>query len=131
MRQLPSTPQTLGPFPGRPQTSKDLGPQLGATPTPFPTRLDAPGTPSTPISSRQGPPQSKKKGTPRGKKVAAAEKKKLALYAQELFVELNRLVFKDGLPKDTKLNWNKRLLTTAGRARWHRYGFNSVFRSVR
>ncbi|KIJ21547.1 hypothetical protein PAXINDRAFT_64209, partial [Paxillus involutus ATCC 200175] len=41
-------------------------------------------------------------------------------YATELFTELNRDVFGDGLPKDTNLEWNKRLLTTAGRARWHR-----------
>jgi len=130
MRQLPGTPQASGSFPSHAQTWKDLGPQSRATPTPLPARLDAPVTPSTPISGIQGL-HSKKKGTLGGKKAVAAEKKKLALYAQELFVELNRLVFKDGLPTNTKLNWNKRLLTTAGRARWHRYGLNSVFRFVR
>ncbi|KAF9243905.1 SprT-like family-domain-containing protein, partial [Melanogaster broomeanus] len=41
-------------------------------------------------------------------------------YATDLFAELNHDVFGGGLPQDTKLEWNKRLLTTAGRARWHR-----------
>ncbi|KIJ68615.1 hypothetical protein HYDPIDRAFT_106831 [Hydnomerulius pinastri MD-312] len=41
-------------------------------------------------------------------------------YATELFAELNRTVFGDGLPRETQLEWSKRLLTTAGRARWHR-----------
>jgi hypothetical protein len=41
-------------------------------------------------------------------------------YAQQLFDELNASIFKGGLPNDTALNWNKRLLTTAGRAKWHR-----------
>ena len=42
-------------------------------------------------------------------------------YAQKLFEDLNASVFKGGLPNNTVLNWNKRLLTTAGRARWHRW----------
>jgi hypothetical protein len=41
-------------------------------------------------------------------------------YAQQLFEDLNASVFKGGLPNNTTLNWNKRLLTTAGRAKWHR-----------
>lgn len=41
-------------------------------------------------------------------------------YAAELFAELNKDVFGDRLPKNTALEWSKRLLTTAGRARWHR-----------
>ncbi|KAF9229539.1 hypothetical protein BS17DRAFT_723424 [Gyrodon lividus] len=41
-------------------------------------------------------------------------------YATELFAELNHDVFGDELPKETNLEWNKRLLTTAGRACWHR-----------
>ncbi|KAF8633981.1 hypothetical protein AX15_001158 [Amanita polypyramis BW_CC] len=48
------------------------------------------------------------------------EMEKRVKYAEELFSELNGAVFKDKLPKDTKLTWNKRLLTTAGRAKWHR-----------
>jgi len=50
-----------------------------------------------------------------------AKQKKLYEYAQEIFTELNESVFKEGLPVDTKLNWNNRLLTTAGRAKFHRY----------
>lgn len=42
-------------------------------------------------------------------------------YAQKLFDDLNKSVFKDGLPASTKLVWNKRLLTTAGKAKYHRY----------
>lgn len=42
-------------------------------------------------------------------------------YAQEIFDDLNRSVFKEGLPASTKLVWNKRLLTTAGKAKYHRY----------
>ncbi|KAG1867821.1 SprT-like family-domain-containing protein [Suillus subalutaceus] len=41
-------------------------------------------------------------------------------YAAQLFEELNSTIFNNGLPRETKLNWNKRLLTTAGRAKWHR-----------
>lgn len=52
---------------------------------------------------------------------AAAEQARREQYAADLFEELNRVVFKDGLPKETKMNWNKRLLTTAGRAKWHRF----------
>jgi hypothetical protein len=42
-------------------------------------------------------------------------------YAAQLFEELNSTIFNNGLPIETKLNWNKRLLTTAGRAKWYRY----------
>lgn len=52
---------------------------------------------------------------------AAAEQQRRVTYARGLFEELNRSVFEDKLPKDTKLIWSKRLLTTAGRAKWHRY----------
>ncbi|KAG1755052.1 SprT-like family-domain-containing protein [Suillus paluster] len=53
----------------------------------------------------------------RGKAEEQARREK---YAEMLFEELNSTIFNDGLPRETKLNWNKRLLTTAGRARWHR-----------
>ncbi|KAF8887770.1 SprT-like family-domain-containing protein, partial [Infundibulicybe gibba] len=69
-----------------------------------------------PTKARQ-PGGSSRKGT---KAQAAAEQLRREKYAQELFDELNRVVFKNGLPKETKLNWNKRLLSTAGRAKWHR-----------
>lgn len=91
-----------------------------ADPTPVGTPSRAhPGVPATPLSNaspRKGrqPPRTGKKAQ------AAAEQAKREVYAQQLFTELNRIVFKDGLPKETKLNWNKRLLTTAGRAKWHR-----------
>ncbi|KAG1757339.1 SprT-like family-domain-containing protein [Suillus lakei] len=50
----------------------------------------------------------------------AEEQARREKYAAQLFEELNSTIFNDGLPRETKLNWNKRLLTTAGRARWHR-----------
>ncbi|KAF9654294.1 hypothetical protein BDM02DRAFT_3106603, partial [Thelephora ganbajun] len=64
--------------------------------------------------------------TPRGsgrisKQVqAATERKELEEYTQRFFDDVNKIVFKNGLPSDTKLVWNARLLTTAGRARWHK-----------
>ena len=38
----------------------------------------------------------------------------------ELFAELNKTVFGNGLPESTQLIWSNRLLSTAGRARWRR-----------
>ena len=61
--------------------------------------------------------------TPRAgskKASAAAEQARRERYAQEVFDELNEKVFAGGLPEDTRLHWNNRLLTTAGRAKWHR-----------
>ncbi|KAF9456798.1 SprT-like family-domain-containing protein [Collybia nuda] len=86
--------------------------------TPSRSRL-AEGVPTTPkpnVSPRKArqPPCSSKKAK------AAAEQAEREAYAQKLFTELNYVVFKNALPKETKLNWNKRLLTTAGRAKWHR-----------
>ena len=52
---------------------------------------------------------------------ATLEKEKRAKYAQQLFDELNEAVFKSALPKETKLSWNKRLLTTTGRAGWRKW----------
>lgn len=54
------------------------------------------------------------------KSQAEVEQAQREQYATTLFAELNRVLFKDGLPKETKLIWSKRLLTTAGRAKWHR-----------
>lgn len=62
--------------------------------------------------------------TPRPKSKKAqteAEQRRRHDYAQQLFTDLNLSIFKQGLPVNTKLNWNKRLLTTAGRAKFHRY----------
>ncbi|KAI0062985.1 hypothetical protein BV25DRAFT_1778417, partial [Artomyces pyxidatus] len=60
--------------------------------------------------------------TPRTSKKAQAQtaQAQRAEYAQDLFNELNKSVFDGGLPPDTRLVWSNRLLTTAGRARWHR-----------
>jgi hypothetical protein len=73
--------------------------------------------PKTPLSA-------KRKGarTPRTskKELAQAEHAERAAYAQSLFGELNRTAFAGGLPVETTLVWSNRLLTTAGRARWHR-----------
>lgn len=68
-------------------------------------------------------PRKRTAGTPRvtSKKQKEEEQRALHTYAASFFDEVNRTVFKLGLPEDTKLNWNKRLLTTAGRAKWHRY----------
>lgn len=76
-----------------------------------------PRAPATPSNAKRAP-----KGTPRvtKKAQAAAAQAHREAYAQSLFTELNTLVFSDGLPAETKLRWSKTLLTTAGRARWHR-----------
>ncbi|KAG1834527.1 SprT-like family-domain-containing protein [Suillus variegatus] len=50
----------------------------------------------------------------------AEEQGRREKYAAQLFEELNSTIFDNGLPRETKLNWNKRLLTTAGRAKWHK-----------
>lgn len=74
--------------------------------------------PSTPgFQSKNGSP-SKKRMTK--KELERQAQARLEAYAQTLFDDLNKLVFQNQLPADTALMWNKRLLTTAGRARWHR-----------
>ena len=42
-------------------------------------------------------------------------------YAQSFFNEINETIFGNKLPPGTKLEWSKRLLTTAGRAHWKQY----------
>ncbi|KXN87546.1 HMG box-containing protein C19G7.04 [Leucoagaricus sp. SymC.cos] len=54
------------------------------------------------------------------KAIAEAEQTSRERYAQDLFDELNKSVFKNGLPEKTELRWNKRLLTTAGKAKYRR-----------
>ncbi|KAI0078484.1 hypothetical protein K474DRAFT_1593860 [Panus rudis PR-1116 ss-1] len=54
------------------------------------------------------------------KAMAAAEQARREAYAQQLFHELNESVFDSGLPKETRLIWSTRLLSTAGKAKWHR-----------
>jgi hypothetical protein len=116
----PSTPRKKSPFRAIIPSSKEratttVDPNLIGTPSRVQLPKDILATPTFNTSLR-------KIRRPRtGKKTqAAAEKTRREVYAQELFTELNRVVFNEGLPKDTKLNWNKRLLTTAGRAKWHR-----------
>jgi hypothetical protein len=76
-------------------------------------------TPKTPLRAN---PKSTPAKAPRTSKkaLALAEQAERAAYAQSLFDELNRGVFAGGLPVETTLIWSNRLLTTAGRARWHR-----------
>lgn len=63
----------------------------------------------------------KNKPPPRIPKQGKAEEQgRREKYAAQLFEELNSTIFDNGLPRETKLNWNKRLLTTAGRAKWHK-----------
>ena len=78
------------------------------------------------LATPRTPPNAKPKSTPAKaprtskKALALAEQAERAEYAQSLFEELNRGVFAGGLPVETTLIWSNRLLTTAGRARWHR-----------
>ena len=75
----------------------------------------------TPNSSTKKMPASQTRSRLNSKKaILEADLKRRKDYAQQLFSDLNELVFKQGLPSDTQLNWNKRLVSTAGRARFHR-----------
>jgi len=97
-------------------------PSLGDSPYPHAKSI------STPIGCKITQPKStalkSKKAT------EEAEQASRESYAQELFDELNKSVFGNGLPENTKLNWNKRLLTTAGKAKYRRYVFFSVSRII-
>lgn len=82
-------------------------------------------TPSVSSPDSEEIPKKSSASTAAGKKPRMTKKVKQAIeqtrrekYAQDLFEELNRAVFKGGLPKETQLKWSNRLLTTAGRARW-------------
>jgi len=100
----------------RPASSLSLKPpSLDDNPYPHAKKI------STPIGCKTIQPKS----TARKSKKATeeAEQARREIYAQELFDELNKSVFGNGLPENTKLNWNKRLLTTAGKAKYRRYGF--------
>ncbi|KAK0506512.1 SprT-like family-domain-containing protein [Armillaria luteobubalina] len=100
-----------------------------------PTNENAIAGPSTPSRSKELPNSGSKRGvpvsaspatkTPRSrpntkKAQAEAELKRLAEFTQILFNDLNRDVFKSGLPADVELCWSKRLNTTAGRATYAR-----------
>lgn len=105
-------------------------PAVIATKTPAPS-----GSPSASPSNMGAPANGKflrlksTRSTTRTSKKAVeqAEQARREKYAQELFTELNMSVFKNGLPQETKLNWNKRLLTTAGRAKYRRYNIFRFF----
>jgi hypothetical protein len=90
-------------------------------PSPHPVHVAVSSTPKTPLMIKTKPKSTPAK-TPRTSKkaLALAEQGERAAYAQTLFAELNRNVFAGGLPVETTLLWSNRLLTTAGRARWHR-----------
>ena len=75
--------------------------------------------PKTPLKSTT-PAETTKTPRTSKKALAQAEQAERAAYARSLFDELNRTVFAGGLPVETTLAWSNRLLTTAGRARWHR-----------
>jgi hypothetical protein len=77
---------------------------------------------STPLAQRPSGKAVEK--TPRANTKKArleAELQRRQEYAKQIFTELNNSVFKKGLPENTKLNWSKRLLTTAGKAKYHRF----------
>lgn len=83
--------------------------------------LDTPSRPANdPVKKGKAPRVTKKA-------LREAEQARREKYAEELFEELNTSVFNDGLPKETKLNWSNRLLTTAGRAKWRRYSVPAKF----
>ncbi|KAF9072678.1 SprT-like family-domain-containing protein [Rhodocollybia butyracea] len=71
----------------------------------------------TPVSSL-----SPSKKQPRTSKKAEAEAKleRLKTYAKSRFADLNEAVFDNKIPYSTKLEWNNRLLTTAGKASYKR-----------
>jgi len=86
---------------------------LAAVPPKTPLNAKSKST-TTPAKTTKTPRTSSKKA------LAQAEQAERAAYAQSLFDELNRTVFAGGLLVETTLVWSNRLLTTAGRAQWHR-----------
>ncbi|KAL0576381.1 hypothetical protein V5O48_005602 [Marasmius crinis-equi] len=78
-------------------------------------------TPSTNTPTQASP--SKRK--PSKKALEEARLTALFEYAQNFFHEINAAVFGNGLPRQTELIWNKKLLTTAGKAKWNK-GRNEV-----
>ena len=78
------------------------------------------GKPATGVDS-PGPSKAAGK-TPRMTKKALhlLEIERRHTYAQTFFSELNESIFAGGIPAGTELQWNKRLLTTAGRAHWRK-----------
>lgn len=95
------------------------GPRRAMRPSPSPPPSETARINDSPTK------KSRVKGTPKAPRVTkkaqqVAEQSRREEYAQQLFDELNKRIFKGGLPEDTALKWSNRLLTTAGRARWKR-----------
>ncbi|KAK1215424.1 hypothetical protein PQX77_021963 [Marasmius sp. AFHP31] len=87
--------------------AKKKGPKLPETPTATPAA-------NMPTQGSQRKPRVSKK---------VLEETRLAQlfeYAQNFFHEMNAAVFGNGLPQQTQLSWNKKLYTTAGKARWNK-----------
>lgn len=115
--------------PRRPAQSSAKSVTLISDPSPVPTpsssstSLPVPSqTPTRASTTRPQvtPMQGGKSTRVSQKALAAAKRAQLERYARELFDELNEAVFESKLP-ETKLVWNVRLQTTAGRAHWHKY----------
>ncbi|KIM47954.1 hypothetical protein M413DRAFT_61836 [Hebeloma cylindrosporum] len=84
-------------------------------------RVPSPGsldTPSTPLAQRPSVEKTPRTNTKKSR--LQAELQRRQKYAQQIFTELNNSVFEKGLPENTKLDWSKRLRTTAGKAKYHR-----------
>ena len=113
---------------------------VNTTPVGMPSGL-APSALATPSANEMSSkiPGSSKKTRSKSKAVLEAEQKQAELqnYAQELFEDLNEVVFENRLPT-TDLKWSKvsyvlrskwpltflqTLRTTAGKANWHRWVF--------
>ena len=79
---------------------------------------------------RAGPSKSSSKAPRMTKKaLQEIELQRRRAYAQTFFNDMNETVFDGGIPAGTKLEWNKRLLTTAGRAHWHKYVVECLLRT--
>ncbi|OCH92687.1 hypothetical protein OBBRIDRAFT_726371 [Obba rivulosa] len=88
--------------------------QANAQGRPVKTTAESPlSTSRSTVSARKAPRTTKKA-------LAQAEQARREAYARALFDELNEVVFGGGIPASTQLRWSNRLLTTAGKAKWHR-----------
>ncbi|KAF9056431.1 SprT-like family-domain-containing protein [Panaeolus papilionaceus] len=87
-----------------------------------PTQANATNTATAKTPYKKPAKKSAPSATPRTSKKAqlAQQRERLHTYAQLLFSDLNTIVFGGALPETTQLNWNNRLVSTAGRAKWHR-----------
>lgn len=131
LRRPPQTPRTASPDPPGSADKETHGlvrafstlSSLTTLPDPEEDKThDNDRPPRTPLKSATPAKTTRTTKTPRTSKkaLAQAEQAERAAYARSLFDELNRTVFAGGLPVETTLVWSPRLLTTAGRARWHR-----------